>query len=149
MYVIGKSFFGKSFLLYVITKRHCFKKPYCYPELLFNPHVVAFFEADVLKEIRTSFFLSSTITVQCNTKVPKWSPCISYLLQFSLRAYKSNVFKNSKPYWKHVFCNMIFMFFQVVVIIWRYKGKTKSQHLAPTYIALQSSIQQKTWHLPV
>ena len=56
MYVIGTSFFGKSFLLYVITKRHCFKKPYCYPELLFNPHVVAFFEADVLKEIRTSFF---------------------------------------------------------------------------------------------
>ena len=46
------------------------------------------------------------------------------------------------------FCNMIFMFFQIVVIIWRYKGKPKSQHLAPTYIALQTSIQQKTWHLP-
>ena len=43
----------------MITERNCFLKVYCNPEVLFNRHVLAFFEKSDSKEVRISFYLQN------------------------------------------------------------------------------------------
>ena len=52
------------FILCDNCKTLLFKKVYGYPEIFFNRHVVAFFEASVSKEVRILCVIS-TILVQC------------------------------------------------------------------------------------
>ena len=58
-----------------------FEKDYCWLEVLSNRHVLTFFEINNLKEIRILFFTSKT-AVEFNTKTPKWSSRMSYLVDF-------------------------------------------------------------------
>ena len=56
-----------------------FEKDYCWLEVLSNRHVLTFFEINNLKEIRILSF-TSKIAVESNTKTPKWSSRMSYLV---------------------------------------------------------------------
>ena len=55
VHIIGTTCFDKCFLLHRITGRYCFafflKIDRCYPEGLFNGHVLDFFEIGDLKKI--------------------------------------------------------------------------------------------------
>ena len=64
VYLIGTTLFNKCFLFHVITERQFLIKVYRYPEILFNRHVLAFFERSDLEEVRILSFISR-ITAQC------------------------------------------------------------------------------------
>ena len=79
-----------------------FTKVCCYPEILFNHRVPAFFEAGNLKEVCLLFFISTILITKklkynANTKIPKWSSHISYLFIFLYYFYflmRTDFFKN-------------------------------------------------------
>ena len=68
-----------------------------YPEVLYNRHVLALFEARDSKEVRTLFFISKSSVLIPKWKVPKWSSGMSYLLHFSFSCFFTNkMFQNLK-----------------------------------------------------
>ena len=52
LFIIDRTSFDECFLFYVITASSIFTQIYRYPEAYCNRHVAAFFETNVLKEVR-------------------------------------------------------------------------------------------------
>ena len=61
-YVIGATCFDECFLFYVITGRHYFSWKFIITLRLLKRHLIAFFEASILKEVRILCVIS-TITI--------------------------------------------------------------------------------------
>ena len=113
LYIIDITCFDKFFSFHMITRGYCFFfKVYFYPEAFCNHYILAFFQTSNLKEV-CIFCLISTIAAQVNTKVPKWSSRISYLLNF--RNYWNYLmllilfWKISKPLKKYFLWNEFFV----------------------------------------
>ena len=58
-----------------------FTKVYSYPDVLFNRHVLAFFETSDLKEVRVSFFIS-TIKVK-SMLIQSFRMTLSHIMKLS------------------------------------------------------------------
>ena len=70
MYLIGTTCFDKGFLFHVITGRQSFfTKVYGYHDVLFNSHVLGFYENSDLKEFRISAFFISVMADNANNKM--------------------------------------------------------------------------------
>ena len=81
--------------LFIIKVHH-------YPELLFDLHVLAFFETSEMKEVHISFFIS-TLTVKCQKSKLKLTlrhTCVTF--------YSSTFFFTSKVFLKTLSGRMLF-----------------------------------------
>ena len=107
MNVTGTTCFSKCFLFHVITERQFFIKVPYYPSVLFNCHVLAFFETNDLKVCILYFFYPEQLST-VNNKVPNELLVyhealiyLSFLLPhfFTIKCFE----KNLENLWKHVF----------------------------------------------
>ena len=118
-----------------------FEKDYCWLEVLSNRHVLTFFEINNLKEIRILSF-TSKIAVESNTKTPKWSSRMSYLVDsFNVVSSWCSLFcfENFQNLSRSYFYKTVFPFLQMFYIIvtcalclWFINRENKiKEHLVP------------------